>query len=61
MKAITYIGEVRAKQPNGSQLLVEIYGSTTDAQVKKAVINGLARRHDAKAMVEIARREKDPE
>lgn len=61
VKAIRYIGAVRAKQPNGSQLLVEIYGSTADAQVKKAVINALANRRDAKAMVEIARREKDPE
>jgi len=61
VKAITYIGEVRAKQPNGSQLLVDIYGGATDAQVKKAVITGLSRRHDAKAMVEIGRREKDPE
>jgi hypothetical protein len=61
VRAILYIGEVRAKQPNGSQLLEEVYGGTADAQVKKAVINALSRRRDAKALVDVGRREKDPE
>jgi len=61
VKAIKYMGEVRAKQPNGSQLLVEIYAGAADPQVKKAVVNALANRRDAKAMVDIGRREKDPE
>ena len=61
VRAIMYMGEVRDKQPNGSQLLVEIYAGATDAQVKKAVVNSLAVRRDAKAMVDIGRREKDPE
>ncbi|MGA2113881.1 MAG: HEAT repeat domain-containing protein [Bryobacteraceae bacterium] len=61
VKAIQYIGELRAKQPNGSQLLVEIYGGGADPRVKRAVINALMNRRDAKAMVDIGRREKDPE
>ncbi|MGO9897695.1 MAG: HEAT repeat domain-containing protein [Bryobacteraceae bacterium] len=61
VKAIKYIGELRVKQPNGSQLLVEIYASAADAHVKKAVVSALSNRRDAKAMVDIGRREKDPE
>ncbi len=39
--------------------LVEVYRGATDAQVKRACINGLFLAHDAPRLVDLARGEKD--
>lgn len=47
--------------PKSSSLLLSLYDSDPSADVRKAVVNGLFLQGNAKALVDLARREKDPE
>ncbi len=40
--------------------LVEIYGSSKDLDVRKAVVNGLFIQQNAESLVALARKEQDP-
>jgi HEAT repeat protein len=44
-----------------AQMLVTIYETDTNGEVRHAVINGLFLQGNAKALVDLARREKDPD
>ena len=44
-----------------ADVLAQLYGSASDAKGKREVVDGLAGRNDAKALVELARKESDPE
>ena len=59
-KAIQYLGVSR--QQSAEPLLAEVYNSASDAGVKRAVINALAAQdRSGKALVDLARKERDPE
>ena len=59
-KAIQYLGVSR--QQSAEPLLAEVYSSASDAGVKRAVINALAAQdRSGKALVDLARKERDPE
>jgi tetratricopeptide (TPR) repeat protein len=49
------------KRTGTSEALVSIYGSDQDADVRKAVVNALFLQNNAKALVDLARAEKNPE
>ena len=57
LSAINYLG-LMGKQSDG--ILIEIYNSDPDVEIRKKVINALFLAGDAKSMVEIARKETDP-
>jgi HEAT repeat protein len=48
-------------RPGSAETLVSIYGSDTSAENRKAVVNALFMQHNAKALVDLARNEKDPQ
>jgi HEAT repeats len=56
-RAIEMMAVFQGKRSNAT--LVEVYKSTSDPRVKKAVLNGLFISQDAPRMVDIARSEKD--
>lgn len=60
---ITAIGYMlRNKQfPNRTQTLYEIYNSTSDAQVKREIINALRSNSDTDHLMQIYKAEKDPD
>ena len=58
LQAILYIGR-NGKQANRGQLLVEIYNSTQDQAVKRAVLNALVSAKDKDHLVQLARSEKN--
>ena len=60
---ITAIGYMlRNKQfPNRTQTLFEIYNSTSDAQVKREIINALRSNSDTDHLMQIYKAEKDPD
>jgi len=61
-KAITYVGVARRKQGAGNgQLLSEIYASTNDANVKRAILSAYMASHDTEHLLQVAKTEKTPE
>jgi hypothetical protein len=48
-------------RPGAAETLVSIYGSDTSAESRKAVVNALFTQRNAKALVDLARSEKDPQ
>ena len=48
-------------QPNHGQLLFEIYGSSSDVNVKRAVLNAFSAGRDSDHLLQIAKTEKDAE
>ena len=58
-EAIQSIAVFRGSQDNGT--LVDVYRSTSDAGIKRAVISALFISHDAARMVDLAKSEKDLE
>lgn len=48
-------------RPGSAEMLVSIYGSDTSVENRKAVVNALFMQHNAKALVDLARNEKDPQ
>jgi hypothetical protein len=58
LQAILYIGRT-GKQTNRGQLLTEIYGSTQDQAVKRAVLNALVSARDKDHLIQIAKNEKN--
>jgi hypothetical protein len=62
VKAITYVGVARRRQGAGNgQLLAEIYASTSDANVKRAILNAYMANRDTEHLLQIAKTEKAPE
>jgi hypothetical protein len=58
-EAIHRLG-IMGAQPETGEVLVSLYGSETDAEVKKDVLNGLFIQNNAKALVDLARKETNP-
>jgi tetratricopeptide (TPR) repeat protein len=64
VKAITYVGVATRRQGNGNgngQLLSEIYASTNDANVKRAILNAYMANRDTEHLLQVAKTEKAPE
>jgi hypothetical protein len=62
VKAITYLVLARRKQGAGNaQLLPEIYASTSDANVKRAILSAYMSSHDTEHLLQVAQTEKTPE
>ena len=62
VKAINYVGVARRKQGAGNgQLLAEIYASTNDANVKRAILSAYMANRDTEHLLQIAKTEKAPE
>ena len=64
VKAITYVGVARRRQGAGNgngQLLSEIYASTNDANVKRAILNAYMANRDTEHLLQVAKTEKAPE
>ncbi len=59
VKAVMYLSERR--RANAGQILSEIYSSTSDVQVKRAVLNAYASNRDKDRLLAVARSEKAPE
>ena len=59
--AIRYYAQQKRDQPNAGQMLVSLYSSEQEPQVKQAVLEALRSQQNAKGLVAIARAEKDPE
>jgi ElaB/YqjD/DUF883 family membrane-anchored ribosome-binding protein len=58
LTAIRYMVENK-QQPNRSQVLMEIYASTSDAAVKREILNAFQNSHDADHLLQIYKSEKD--
>ena len=58
-RAIRNLGMM--KRPGASEALVSIYASDTSAENRKTIVNALFMQRNAKALVDLARNEKDPE
>jgi hypothetical protein len=62
VKAINYVGVARRRQGAGNgQLLSEIYASTNDANVKRAILSAYMANRDTEHLLQIAKTEKAPE
>jgi hypothetical protein len=63
VKAITYVAVARRKQEGrgNGQLLPEIYASTSDANVKRAILNAYMASRDTEHLLQLAKTEKTPE
>src|SRR5262249_17481010 len=64
VKAIRYMTERRRGTPAGAntgQVLTEIYNSTSDAEVKRAVIDSLMNLKDKDRLINLLKNEKTPE
>jgi hypothetical protein len=67
LKAINYLGVPRGRrgdpqnQPNHDQLLSEIYASSNDVDVKRAVLNAFSANRDSDHLLQISKTEKSPE
>ena len=67
LKAINYLGAPTWRkadgqnQPNNGQLLSEIYGSSNDVNVKRAILNSLSANRDGDRLLQISKTEKAPE
>lgn len=55
----TAIRELSVNKNVAVEALAELYGAS-DASAKREIVNGLAARHEAKTLVDLARRETDP-
>jgi len=58
LTAIRYMVENK-QQPNRSQVLMEIYASTSDAAVKREILNAFQNSHDSDHLLQIFKSEKD--
>ncbi|MGA2773144.1 MAG: HEAT repeat domain-containing protein [Bryobacteraceae bacterium] len=62
VKAITYVGVAGRKQGAGNgQLLSEIYASTNDANVKRAILSAYMANRDTEHLLQVAKTEKTSE
>ena len=62
VKALAYVGVARRRQGAGNgQLLSEIYASTSDANVKRAILNAYMANRDTEHLLQVAKTEKTPE
>jgi len=67
LKAINYLGVPRIRKgdgqnrPNSGQLLIEIYGASSDVNVKRAVLNAFSADRDGDRLLQISKTEKDAE
>jgi tetratricopeptide (TPR) repeat protein len=59
IRAMRYMG--MSGTPETQQLLVTVYSSATDASVKRAVVQSLFMADASAKMIELARKERDPE
>jgi hypothetical protein len=59
LKAISYVSAT-SKRTDNRQLLWEIYSSSNDVPVKRAVLNGLMVSRDKDHLLQVAKTEKDP-
>jgi len=59
LEAIKYMAVVNRRQANNGQVLAEIYNSTSDAAVKRAVLGAFVAGHDKDHLLQIARTEKN--
>jgi hypothetical protein len=59
--AVRYLAQQNRNQPKSAQVLSEVYASTSDVNVKREILDAFAAQQNAKALVAIARAEKDPE
>src|SRR6185436_18418191 len=59
VSAIRYYGERR--KANGAQVLSEVYSSSTDNYVKRAILNAFRSYRDKDRLLQIAKTEKTPE
>src|SRR5271157_4008134 len=61
--AINYVGVAKRRQGGGGngQLLSEIYASTSDANVKRAILNAYMANRDTEHLSQVAKTEKTPE
>jgi tetratricopeptide (TPR) repeat protein len=61
VKAINYVGVAGRKQGAGNALLPEIYASTNDANVKRAILNAYMANRDTEHLLQVAKTEKTAE
>jgi tetratricopeptide (TPR) repeat protein len=64
LRAIRYIGSVRRKQGNTNTtpaILNEIYASSNDVNVKRAILNTYLSNRDSQRLLEVAKNEKNPD
>ncbi len=61
LMAIRYYGERRRQNPAGSQVLSEIYASSSDPSIKRAILNAFESSRDKDHLLQIARNEKSPD
>jgi hypothetical protein len=59
LEAINYMSVVNRKQSNNGQVLTEIYNSSTDAAVKRAVLAAFVSGQDKDRLLQIAKTEKN--
>jgi hypothetical protein len=60
LKAISYVSAT-SKRTDNKQLLWEIYSSSNDNQVKRAVLSGLMNSRDKEHLLQVAKSEKSPQ
>lgn len=61
MTAIQYLGSRGSKDANKSNVLYEIYNASTDANVKRGVLNALVSNRDKDHLLQIAKNDKSPD
>jgi len=61
LEAINYMSVLNRKQSNNGQMLLEIYNSSADTGVKRAVVHALVAGQDKDRLLQIARNEKNPD
>ena len=61
LKAITYLSQRRRQGTSNPNLLPEIFGSTTDVNVKRAIISSWSESRDKEHLAQAAKNEKSPE
>jgi hypothetical protein len=61
LKAINYLSQRRRQGGSTPALLPEIYGSTNDPAVKRAILNAYMQYHDKNQLAQVARTEKNPD
>jgi HEAT repeat protein len=49
------------RRPGASETLVSLYGSDNSADIRRAIVDALFMQRNAKALVDLARNEKDPQ
>ncbi len=59
--AIRYYGERRRQNPNASQVLSEIYASSSDPAIKRAILSAFESSRDKERLLQIAKTEKSQE